>query len=70
MGNLFSCGVSGFSHARNKMESLSLPSNRKNVVCCNRIFGCKTFFEILLTLWIDVVRNDSDLTNLHMWVDM
>ena len=30
----------------------------------------KGFGGIFLSLWIDGVRKDSDLTNLHMWVDI
>ena len=32
------------------------------------VFAVKSFCEIFLSVWIDGVRNDSNLTNLHMWV--
>ena len=35
-----------------------------------KFWAVKCFCELFLSSWMDCVRNDSDLNNLHMWFDI
>ena len=72
MGNLFSCGVSGFSHGVSRLFCTHAIKWEVifSLLIANMLFvsmkflTIKGFYEIFLSLWIDVVRNDS------YWVDI
>ena len=76
MGNSLSCGVLGFSHGVLRLCTHAIKWEVFSfLLIVNMLFVSKTFLaakgfcENILSSWIDCVRNDSDLTNLHVSVD-